>query len=234
MARWEIAETRRLIELRHGRPQLLLSQHCLRSVTERLRHARYHFQEARSLLKSRIDDRLGAESIYELTWPTDGERWSELDECLMRVEANAIACAQSIHSIADTLAHVVYFALALNLGSKPLREQDVSFVSVRAVLASVPTRIGVLRSLNVLASEASFAAVEAIVNHSKHRGIVEPRMSIEPPSSGAPYAFEFGAFTYRNVPYAEREIEKVLAPAYEAASKAVVDTGVELNAVLSV
>lgn len=232
MARWEIAETRTLIELRHGLSQLRLSQHCLRSVTERLRHARYHFQEARGLLKSRIDDRLSTKSIYTLTWPTDGESWNELDNCLMRVEANAIACAQSIHSIADILAHVVYFALALNLERKPLREQDVSFVSVRLALALAPKLAGVLRPLDALESEASFTAVEAIVNHSKHRGIVEPRLSIEPPNAVAPYAFEFGAFTYRNVQYAEREIEQVLAPAYEAASKAVVSTGIELNAVL--
>lgn len=232
--RWDISETRRLIEQHHGSEQLRSARYCLRSVTERLRHAQYHFQEAKSLLKENIDDRLEAESIHMLAWPAEPDKWNALDHYLMKVEANMIACAQAIHSIADNLAHVVHFALGLNFGPLALKERDISIHSVAAVLAArAPKYAEVEHSLRTFLAESSFATVSAIVNVTKHRGFVESRLSIEPPDHQGPYAIEFGAFAYRGEKYPEREIEEVLAPAYAVASRAVVDTGNAINLVLS-
>lgn len=233
MPRWDIAETRRLIELRHGSEQIRRARHCLRSVTERLRHARYHFQEARNLLKSHIDDRLDTKNIYTLTWPTAPEEWSTLDNCMMKVEANLIACAQGIHSIADTLAHIVYFALGLDRSLGPLKERDVNISKVISVLKQTPAYSEVERAIASLLEDSSFALVTIMTNHAKHRGFPESRLSIDPPDQEAPYAMEFGAFAYNKIEHSEHEIEKVIAPAYKAADRAVIDTGNALNLVLS-
>ena len=233
MPRWNISETRKLVEARYGRAQITLARHCLRSVTERLRHGQYHFQEARALLKSHIDDRLPSESIYTLAWPTDPEAWSDLDHCLMKVEAHMIACAQAVHSLADTLAHVVYYSLGLNSSPTELLEQVVSVDTVLEALATLsPARSAVAAPLASLRTDPAFVLVAAIVNHSKHRGFPESRLSIEPAHTEAPYAMEFGAFAYKKQQYAEREIAEALAPGYEAASRAVVDTGNAINHVL--
>lgn len=234
MPRWNIEQTRTLIAARHGRQQLELSRNCLRSVTERLRHARYHFQEAWRLLKENIDDRISTESIYLVTLSTESDEWNTLDNCLMSVEANAIACAQAVHSIADNLAHVVYFALGMNLGSIALREHDVTIHRVTAELEeNMPHCSDVANALNTLMMEPAFVAVEAFVNVAKHRGFSETRLNIDPPERDSPYILELGAFAYRKVPYPEREIEDVLAPAYAAASEAVVEIGNAINAALS-
>ncbi|QLQ02290.1 MAG: hypothetical protein HZY77_04945 [Thiobacillus sp.] len=235
MPRWDVALTRQLIEQRYGREQLYRARHCLRAVHERQRHARYHFQEAKRLLKTHIDDRLETESIHALTLFPEAKERATLDECLMMVEANMIACAQGIHSIPDSLAHVVYFALGQNLGPKPLKECDVSVRSIVTVLAaSTPKHIEIEHILRGVADQPSFAALNAIVNHGKHRGIVEPCLAIEPVGRDTPYAMEFGAITYGGRNYPEREIEEVIAPAYEVASHAVVDIGNAINRALSI
>ena len=69
MTSWHIENTRQHIKSRYGNEQLAAARHCLSSVTERQRHARYHFREARNLLKLHIDDKLGEHSIYFLTVP---------------------------------------------------------------------------------------------------------------------------------------------------------------------
>lgn len=233
MPPWNIEQTRTLMADRHGSEQPELANNCLRSVTERMRHARYHFQEARRLLKEAIDDRLPIESIYLVTWPTQAEERSAFNSCLMMVEANAIACAQAIHSIADNLAHVVYFAMGMNLGARALRERDVTILRVIAELeANQPRYADVAKTLKTFLAEPSFIAVEAFVNVAKHRGYSETRLNIDPPGRASPYILEFGAFAYRDVAHPEREIEEVLAPAYAATSRAVVETGDAINLVL--
>ncbi len=79
----------------------------------------------------------------------------------------------------------------------------------------------------------SFAMLNALVNHTKHRGAIEPQLSIMPSHRAAPYAMEFGPFAYDDVKYPQCELEDVLAPSYEAASHAIVATGNAINLVLS-
>lgn len=234
MSRWHISETKRLIEQRHGNNQLQLAQHCLRSVNERLRHARYHYQEAKHILKERIDDRLACHSIHALTWATKAESRDALDDCLMKVEAHMIACAQAIHSIADNLAYVVYYALGLNLPPHSIKVNAVTIRRIAQVLSEKEAPFTAIASpLQALLSEQSFATVDAMVNVTKHRGFSESRLSIEPPDRQTPYAMEFGAFSYDDKEFPAREIEDILAPAYAAASRAVIDTGNALNATLA-
>ena len=231
---WDIAETRRLIEYHHGREQLDLAKPSLRSVNERLRHARYHFQEAKRLLKTHIDDRFEGEDVFKLMFPEGLEEWNALDEWFMKVEANMIACAQSIHSIPDTLAHVIHFALGLNRGDKPQRERDVNARSVATALAArAPAYLEVEHTFRAIKDNLSFAMLNAVVNHTKHRGAIKPQLSLMPSDRPAPYAMEFGPFAYDNVKYPQRELEEVLAPSYEAASHVIVATGNAINSVLS-
>jgi hypothetical protein len=233
MDRWDINKTRELITKKHGAAQLLAARHCLRSVHERLRHARYHFKEVGEALKSHIDDKLNTRTIYELTFLPDPKTWVDLDHTLMKAEAHSIACAQCIHAVGDILAHVVYFSLGLNLGAHPMKARDVSLSSIRKAIAATAKYSTILVQLTNLATDKYFLAIDAIVNHGKHRGVVEPQLSIEPSDASALYEFELGAFEYKDACYAEAEVEGVLAPAYLCVSEAVVRTGNALNEIMS-
>jgi len=71
LPRWNIEQTRGFIESYYGHDQLQLARSSLRAVDVRLRHARYHFDEAKNLLTTHIDDRLETTDIIMLTFPTD-------------------------------------------------------------------------------------------------------------------------------------------------------------------
>lgn len=234
MTRWDIKETRRLIEYHHGREQLARARPCLRSMNERPRHARYHLQEIKKILKTHMDDRLEKDDIFKLMFPLEMEGWDELNNWLMEAEAHMIACAQSIHSIPDILAHVIHFALGFNLGVKAPKDREINVRKVTASLAKhAPAYVTIEHILRALKDNPSFVELNAIVNHIKHRGAVEPRLSLLPSDYAAPYAMEFGTIAYGEVTYPGRELEAVLAPSYEAASHAIVATGNAINEVLS-
>lgn len=234
MTRWHVEETRRLITEYYGAAQMALTRDSLRATTHRLTHAQYHFQEAKRLLNERIDAHLDKQNIITLTFPTTSEDWNDLNDCLMMVEAHMLACAQAIHSIPDTLAHVVYYALGFNLSPKHLPDRKISACTVSELLRNIVGPYApVLNCIEVLLQNAPFQKIDALVNYTKHRGAVEPNLWVGPMGYDAPYVMRFGAFAYDDFSHPQREIEELIAPAYEAASHAVVNTGNAINHVLS-
>lgn len=229
---WNIKLTRELIEQRFGSTQLELAKHSLRSVNERMNHARYHCQEARAILNAEIDARLVERNIYDVTLPFgDWEGWSELTFPLMKVEANIVAAALAIHSIGDILAHVVYFSLALNRQSGAPEGRDVAMDTVLKFLARMGQYKDIRLQLKALASAPELRPVAKIANHTKHHGLVESVIRVEPADGSSPYSFEFGEFP--GLGGADREIEALLGPAYQRVSEAVVRTGVAISAALA-
>ena len=185
-------------------------------------------------MESYVGDRLPNESIYQITWPTKTEDRIEFDYCFMKVEAHIIACTLAIHSLADNLAHVAYFALGINLKEHSLPEHQVTLDSViKVVTLHDASAACVVASLARLREEPAFQVVEAFVNVAKHRGFQETRIGVEPPDDHALYQLEFGAFAYRDKKHPDQSIKGVLQPSYEAASRAVVDCGNAINALLS-
>jgi len=151
----------------------------------------------------------------------------------MKVEAHMIACAQSIHSIPDTLAHVIYFALGLNLGPNSLKERSINARNIAATLTKLgPIYSEIRRPLCSLKNDSSFIKMDSFTNHAKHRGTREPRLSILFENPRTPYEMEFGEFVYDGEEHPQRELEEVLAHAYRATSTAVVAVGNALNSVM--
>jgi len=90
--------------------------------------------------------------------------WAILDDGLAMAEANVLACAQAIHTIPDSLAHVLYYALGLNLEASKLEHREISVGSVtkRLPANSDPYSL-VLRLLSEF-KEGHFKALSDIVN----------------------------------------------------------------------
>lgn len=197
-----------------------------------MNHARYHFQEARSILREAIDARLEGRSIYQIVLPApEWEGGTDLTFPLMKVEANVIAAALSIHSIVDILAHVVYFSLALDRQPTAPKRRGVSMNTVRKFLDEAGQYKDILRQLKLLATAPELRPVAKIANHTKHHGLVESVVRVEPTNGSSPYSFEFGKFP--GLSDGEREVEAVIGPAYLRTSEAVVRTGNAINAALA-
>jgi hypothetical protein len=233
MTRWHIESTRKLLQSRYGSRQLAIARNALRAVTVRLDHAQYHFGELRRLLREHIDDKLQERDIYSVAMPW-GKEWAALQAGLVEVEAHMVACAQSVHSVPDALAHVAYYSAGLNLRQASLREDKVSLKTLlNARLLYATGHAAVEEELRNLAAEPAFSALDAVVNYAKHRGLPDPALQLEPEDHPAPYAMQFESFNYGGVTRPRVEVESLLAPAYASVSKAVVNTGNAINACLS-
>lgn len=233
MTPWHIKATRDLIRHRHGPDQLMIVRNAVRAATVRLDHARYHFKELRRLLREHIDDKLVERDIYDLALP-GAPGWDALEEGLVQVEANMIACAQAIHAIPYALAHVAFFSAGLNLLPKPIREDRLSLkVLLQAGALSAAGWLDVERCLAELANDPAFVALDAVVNYNKHRGLPDPALHLEPENHPAPYAMQFESFSYGGTVRPRIEVEKLLAPAYAAVSQGVVRTGNAINSLLA-
>ena len=136
-----------------------------------------------------------------------------------------LAAAQAVHAVGDSLAHVVYFGLGLNIPAKPFEERKVSLSSVIRKLENDSDALEIRRALETLRDDAAFAHIESLVTYGKQRGLPDIMLSIEPEGRDVPYEIEYGAFAMDGQTRAGKEVEVTLAPAYAVSSRAIVDTG---------
>ena len=125
--RWDINETRGLVELRFGIAQREKFNAYIKPFNHRLYHANYHFQEIQRLLREAIDGKLAEKDIVEILLV----EFDSFLPTLIKIEAHMIACAQSTHSVNDIFAHAAYFALGINLTENRIKAaKDINFKNV--------------------------------------------------------------------------------------------------------
>lgn len=232
MARWEMEETRQHVRRLFGDDQLELSKPCLRSVVDRQTYARIHFQDAKAKIDSYIQTELQDASLFEVTFG-DAEAWVEFNSFIREVGAHLTACVQSIHAVPDILAHAIYYCLGLNFSACALKARDISAGSVLKLLKREPQFNAITSLLESLVNTDSYSHLAALSNQAKHRSIVFP--SLNEDLTGARdkrHMVVFPAFVYEDTQYQQVFVNDFLAVEYERSSQGVVQTGIELNAVL--
>ena len=230
---WNVGETRMLIEKAFGRDQLLLARPCLKSVIDRQDHARYHYQEAIALLDAFKQKYLSVRPLLDVVFAKERQDRLAFDTLMTKIGANTIACIQSIHSIADILAHVMYFALGINRANA-MKERAVSVNSVYMRLMADERFTELGKALHALATEGQAAHLCALANYGKHRSIVEPLMSED--CTGLrleKHEVRISSFKYQGAVYPEIAVEQLLEPEYARCSTITVVAGERLNRVLS-
>jgi hypothetical protein len=233
MPSWDLEETLSSVERLHGCRQVALLRPCLRSLDDRQFYAGYHYHEYKRLLYESIDAQLSEKHIFELTFPRNEESLTRIATLEKKVGAHVVASVQSLHSVVDILAHAVCYALALNLGERPLGERSVTVKNVMDRLSYVPPLLSMHDVFKDIRANKEFVYLSALVNHSKHRSIVEPVLSVgflDDP--GPPYTIKFSRFTYDGITYDKRNVDEVLEPVYSWLSFQIAACGAPLNAAL--
>ena len=233
MTTWNIEATRGHVTRLFGREQCERVRPCLQSVVERQNYARYHYQEASDLFLEFARERLAGASLIEVVFSSDDDTRSDFQELITKVGANVLACVQSMHAVADILAHAVYYALGLNLTKDGLSESAITANAVIDRTTAAPDYREVGSFLSTLVHGGQFAHVAALANHGKHRSIIRPSVS-EDMTGEAPvrHTLKFAEFMYKKHKYPEVDARTFIQQEYDRASVLVVDTGNALNAVL--
>ena len=127
MSSWDLQEARSLSRQRFGQEQFNLATHSVGSTVDRREYARFHYHEAKDIIDTRLGTLQQEQRLFlvMLGGGTDDEQ-NEYEDSRVQLGAHVVACVQSLHAIADTFAHAIYFSLAYNLHADALDEHKVT------------------------------------------------------------------------------------------------------------
>jgi hypothetical protein len=229
---WHVAHTRSLIERAFDREQLNLARPSIKSVSDRLDYARYHYQEAMRLIAQFASKYLMHQPLLALVFSNDEEERLDFEELMTQLGAHTIACVQSVHTLPDILGNLLYFSLGLNRNSG-LKEQNISAAAVEKLLQRNSQYSALADALKQLTDQGSFSHLAALANHSKHRSIVQPQLNEDHTGLRKDrHEVRFSSFTYKGRVYPEVSVKELLGPEYGRCSEIVIQAGRDLNQVL--
>jgi hypothetical protein len=223
---WSLDQLRQEVERAFGREQRLLLEPCVQSVADRLIIARYHHDQAEKL----INDAVGDKEIPELVgWMLGSSNSEKQNYAWVRLQSNAhvIACIQSVHCLADTLAHTVYFGMGLNLN--PMTKMRERSINARNVIKALHDN-SIKAPFLTLLDHANFLYLDALVNRSKHRSIVAVQYSIDlGPDHVEPPGLKFAAFEHDGKAYPNSWVKATISGEYKRQDEIIRTTGRALN-----
>ena len=233
MSTWHAEATRNRIRTIFGQAQLKLVDSPLASVERRQCYAQFHYQEATALLRTYVTTRLSQVPLMDVVLGANDLLRSEYNELRFQIEAHLLACVQSMHAIADTLSHVAYYSLGLNLESKPLLESNISARAVLNHISGRPDLGPVHLQLRALVEEPGFLYLNALANHSKHRSIIRTSVSERLQSRGPDrVSIGFVAFRHKDKQYNEVNAHAYLETEFSREVELCVSLGLAIDDVL--
>lgn len=205
----------------------------LQSWKWRTGFAQYHYNLAQKEMQVGIGERDSA-GVTDLIWGfEDDEALHTFHVAQKKALANYVACIQSMHALADTFAHVIYFSLALELNeSTRIEERNISLHRVEKKLAEVPDADRLHTLVQELKDHPEFKYLNRLTNLAKHRAIVDARYNV-PLVDGESGGFQLPAFSGDGEVYPARALEHVLSPEFRRQNVLQVDIGCELNDILA-
>lgn len=233
MSTWSIADTRSRVADRYGESQLERVSPSLYAMAQRQNYAGYHFQEVRRLLTSFQNLYLADKPLIVVAHGQDEIARDAFQTLMLQTGAHALACVLSIHAIADVTSFAVYQALGFGLRPGALRNRDISASKIQPELRRTPGHEAIADLMKTLLSDSSYKHVSALANHSKHQGLIKPILNEDWTGERAQrHELRFAAFEHDGNSFPERELTSLLEPAYNLASRTVVDVGNQINSIL--
>lgn len=112
---WNHNELKNDVESLFGNEQLDLLSPCLKAIGEKDFHIYYHYKEIERLINIELKEiEPDNHELLKLRFSEDSEGCKDVHIVLKKAEAHIIACLQSLHSLADVLAHAIYYALKMD------------------------------------------------------------------------------------------------------------------------
>lgn len=230
---WNLEKLKDDIAQLYGEEQKGMVSPSIQSIFDRQEFARYHYHQAIDILEDFIKDDLEPESLLKLVLRNRKAEWTDWDECKLKVQANIISCLQCLHVVSDNLGHVIFFGLGLNLeeGSQ-LKQHEISLKRVYSIVKS-----GAYREIDSLLEELiedeEYKYLSAIVNHSKHRSIIEPYININLRKlKGEAHEMWFREFEYGGKPFDKRLVFSFLEPELDRQRLQILKIGNQLNTIV--
>lgn len=231
--KWDVELTGKLIAAVFGESQCKKARPSLRSMTDRPEFCRYHYQEALDMLDKYIDSNLKETGLWGVY-----EDYDEFSYLMLKIRANIVAFVQSLHAVADTCSHMLYYSLALDKLPRPLKERDIYANKVLKILelqrdAEHPEYDKLCKLLREITTGGGYKYLHALTNTSKHRSIVRPELNEDATGRREERWILFlESFWYEGELFEKINVREFMQKEHDRIQPLTVNIGVELNEVL--
>ena len=232
-ATWDIGLTGELVTAVFGAAQWKEAHPSVRSMTDRPAFCHYHYHEALDMMSGYIESKLkktGLLGVYK--------DYDEFSYLMLKIRANITAFVQSLHAVADTCSHMLYYSLALDKLPSPLKERDINATKVLKRLeqqrdAGHPEYDKLCRLFLEITTGDDYKYLYALTNTSKHRSIV--RSELNEDATGRreeKWVLFLESFWYDGKFFEKTNACEFMQKEHDRIQHLTVNIGVELNDVL--
>lgn len=228
---WNLEQLREDVRHLFGDEQRRHLSPSLNSIVHRQIYARFHFQESKRILGELLEGRDNEAVLRDLIFGANPDAYYEFASRRLHAEAHIVALLQSLHSLSDILAHAIYFALGLNLDKATMLSPKRVYLH-RVLRLAPPSDMRDL--LRALIEHKDYQYLSDIVNHSKHRSIVQTPYSVDTTGSDTlPHGLKLDAFVYDDRAYPALWAHPFLESEYNRQSALITSIGESLNVLVS-
>ena len=227
---WDLNVLRQAIEQLYGPEHLAKLSPCLNSIVERQEFSRFYYHESKVALEKILHDKTDQASLLRLVLPFDSEEREMFEDCKFIARAHILSCIQNMHSMSDILGHVVYYSLNID---KAKQESDISLKSVIDWVNGDCELDFIKVTLDEFTKHNDYKYLSALVNHSKHRSIIEPYFNVNLLKKGRDMQeIRFRGFTFNRIEYPSRIVHEFLESEFDRESILVIKIGNEVNRIV--
>jgi leucyl-tRNA synthetase len=215
------------VAAKHGIEQSTKLQECLSTLADRLWMAKFRYSEAKRLLSSHLDVENRIEPVL-LEFDISSAASNQYHVDKKSAFAHVAACLQCAHTLSDTLAHVIYFALA---PPSKIAEHRIAARTVVEEITKNSSWTKITSRMNALCEHFDYVYLSAIVNHSKHRSLLSPEVvHVVDGGSQQLWSLEMNGFYRPDSYYFKGDVLPFLRAEVLRQSTLIVDIGRELEA----
>ena len=145
-------------------------------------------------------------------------------------EAHLIAFAQSLHSIADIRAQVIYVGLNLDINlTKPIPADKRNLQNVNEGMRKKKFALDVVKAVDTFEQLPEFQYLQAYVNTTKHYSLVDVTHQISLKSKTPKYGIQILPFEYKRRSSIEKWANDFVDQDFKAIGQSIICVGNELN-----
>jgi len=230
---WDSVLTGKMVTSVFGNAQWLKAHPSVRAMVDRPEFCRYHYHEAMDMMEGYIDSKLKDASLFGIY-----EDYAEFSYLMQKIRANIVAFIQSLHAVADTCSHMLYYSLALDRLPNPLKERDICAKEVLKLLehrrSAGESEYDKLCSLfrEVTAGE-DYKYLCALANTLKHRSVVRPELNEDCTGTrDEKWILFLESFSYSGETFKKTNVREFMRKEHDRIQPLTVNIGMELNRVL--
>lgn len=231
--KWDIGLTEELVIAVFGTAQWEKARPSVRSMPDRPKFCRYHYHEALDMMNEYIDFKLTGIGLLGVH-----EDYDDFSYLMLKIRANITAFVQSLHAVADTCSHMLYYSLALDKLPKPLKERFIDANNVLKLLeqerdAGHSEYDKLCRLFRKITTGDDYQYLSALTNTLKHRNIVRPTLNEDVTGRREEKWILFlESFWYGEVFFEKTNAREFMRKEHDRIQPLTVNIGIELNEVL--